>query len=59
MAAQVRSVINEVADLDRPSRQWRLNRPDSSAAALAALPDIAREQAAQWAGGLRAPVSVG
>jgi hypothetical protein len=43
-------VLNRVADLDRPSRQWRLNRPDAAADAAAQLPPrLLAAQQAQWA----------
>jgi len=44
-----RCVLNRVADLDRPTRQWRLNRPDTTATAAESLPShVMSNQEAQW-----------
>ena len=44
-----RCLLNRVADLDRPSRQWRLNRPDMAASAAESLPShVLSGQEAQW-----------
>lgn len=42
-------MLNRVADLDRPTRQWRLNRPDTTATAAESLPShVMSNQEAQW-----------